>query len=443
MKERLRTSDYRFIAVCLALFAGAAWYSVRNFYRAFPEASIDFRVGRDDAQVLAGRFLAGQGYRVEGYRQASRFSYDDEAKTFLEREAGLEQANRHHGHARPAVALGLPMVPAAAEGGIRREFTPSGELAGFRHEIPEEAARPAASAEQARALAEDFLRSRMHRDPASLEFVEESDQTRPHRVDREFTWKERDFNLHDATIRMAVAVLGDEVGGYREYLKIPEQWTRDYQRLRSKNEVAQMVDSALLVALILGLVVVIVMRVRRQDVRWRRAAVVGLVGMALSLCASLNQFPLNEFGYPTTDSYGSFLSQQLLQALLSALGSGGLLFVLMAGAETLYREALPNQISLGNLFRPRGLRTKRFFLGGDFRHHAGRHFHRLSDGVLHCGVPLRRLVAGGCSLRQSAQYALPVAVRAVLRILPRGFGGVSVPHVRHPVPAQTGAIPSA
>jgi membrane protease YdiL (CAAX protease family) len=363
MKERLRASDYRFIAVCLVLFAGAAWYSVRNFYRAFPEASIDFRVGRAGAQVLAGRFLAGQGCRVEGYRQASRFSFDDEAKTFLEREAGLEQANRIMGTRvrlwRWAYRWFRPQQK--EEYGV--EITPAGELAGFRHEIPEEAARPAASAEQARALAEDFLRTRMHRDPASLEFVEESDQTRPHRVDREFTWKERDFNLRDATNRMTVSVLGDEVGGYREYLKIPEQWTRDYQRLRSKNEVAQIVDSALLVALFLGLVVVIVMRVRRQDVRWRRAAVVGLVGMALSLCASLNQFPLNEFGYPTTDSYGSFLSQQLLQALLSALGSGGLLFVIVAGAETLYRQALPNQISLGNLFRPRGLRTRRFFLG--------------------------------------------------------------------------------
>jgi len=363
MKERLRASDYRFIAVCLVLFAGAAWYSVRNFYRAFPEASIDFRVSRDDAQVLAGRFLAGQGYRVQGYRQASRFSYDDEAKTFLEREAGLEQANRLMGTRvrlwRWAYRWFRPQQK--EEYGV--EITPAGELAGFQHEIPEEAARPAATAEQARALAEDFLRTRMHRDAASLEFVEESDQTRPHRVDREFTWKERDFNLHDATNRMTVAVLGNEVGGYREYLRIPEQWTRDYERLRSRNDMAQMVDSALLVALILGLVVVIIMRVRRQDVRWRRAAVVGLVCMALSLCASLNQFPLHEFGYPTTDSYGSFLSQQLLQALLSALGSGGLLFVLMAGAESLYREALPNQISFGNLFRPRGLRTKRFFLG--------------------------------------------------------------------------------
>jgi membrane protease YdiL (CAAX protease family) len=363
MKERLRTSDYRFIAVCLLLFAGAAWYSVRNFYRAFPEASIDFRVGRDDAQVLAGRFLAGQGYQVEGYRQASRFSFDDEAKTFLEREAGLEQANRLMGTRVRLWRWEYRWFRPQQKEEYGVAFTPGGELAGFRHEIPEEAARPAATAEQARALAEEFLRSRLHRDAARLEFVEESDQTRPHRVDREFTWKERDFNLHDATNRMTVTVLGDEVGGYREYLKIPEQWTRDYQRLRSKNEMAQMVDSALLVALMLGLVVVIVMRVRRQDVRWRRAAVVGLVGMALSLCASLNQFPLNEFGYPTTDSYGSFLSQQFLEALLSALGSGGLLFVLIAGAETLYREALPTQISLGNLFRPRGLRTKRFFLG--------------------------------------------------------------------------------
>ena len=88
-KERLRNSDYRFIAVCLALLAATAWYSVRNFHRAFPEASIDFRATREDAQALASKFLGGQGYKTDGYRLASRFSFDDQAKTFLEREAGL------------------------------------------------------------------------------------------------------------------------------------------------------------------------------------------------------------------------------------------------------------------------------------------------------------------------------------------------------------------
>ena len=98
--------------------------------------------------------------------------------------------------------------------------------------------RPDATAAQARALAEDFLRTRLARDPASLDFVEAADIARPHRMDRVFTWKERDFELHDATNRVEVTMLGNEAGGYREYLKVPEQWTRDYERLRSKNQVA-------------------------------------------------------------------------------------------------------------------------------------------------------------------------------------------------------------
>src|ERR1039458_422396 len=94
MRERLRASDYRFLAICLLLLAASAWFSVRYFHHAFPEASIDFRVNRDDAGTGAARFLADHGYRLAGYRHAARFSFDDNAKTFLERELGLEQANR-------------------------------------------------------------------------------------------------------------------------------------------------------------------------------------------------------------------------------------------------------------------------------------------------------------------------------------------------------------
>jgi hypothetical protein len=92
--ERLQRADYRFIGVCLALLAASTWFSVRYFYLAFPEASIDFRTGRAEAKSLAERFLRGRGYDTTGYRHASSFTYDDEAKTFLEREAGLERANQ-------------------------------------------------------------------------------------------------------------------------------------------------------------------------------------------------------------------------------------------------------------------------------------------------------------------------------------------------------------
>ena len=363
MKERLHASDYRFILACLVLFCAATWYSTRNFYRAFPEASIDFRVNRDGGRSLAERFLAAQNYNLAGYRQASRFDFDDSAKTFVEREAGIEQANRLLGSRLRLWRWEYRWFQPQHKEEYRAAVTVTGEIAGFVHELPEDAVRSGAITAEARALAEDFLRVRMHRDPAGLDFVEVNETARPHRTDRTFTWKESDFNLHDATYRIAVTTLGNEVGGVSQYLKVPEQWQRDFEHLRSKNALTETVDTAVMVALLAGMLVILVIRTRRQDVRWRLAAIVGVIGMALALCAQLNSLPLAEFGYPTTDSYPSFLSRQFLNALLAALASGAFLFLMTAGSEPLYREAFRDQVSLGNLFRPRGLRTKRFFKG--------------------------------------------------------------------------------
>ena len=363
MKERLRAADYRFIAICLALFGASVWFAAGNFYRAFPEASIDFRVTRDQAQPRAQKFLEGQGYVLGAYRVASSFSYDDYAKTFLEREAGLEKANQLMGTRVRLWRWAFRWYRPQEREEFRADITPAGDFVAFEHQIAEDAARPEISVEQARALAENFLRTRAHRDPASLDFVETSSVARPHRTDRSFVWKERDFDIHGGTYRINVTVLGNEVGEYGESVKVPDQWSRDYDRLRSKNNEAQTFDTLAMLALMIGLIVVLVKRVRRQDVRWRRAAMVGVIGMVLSFLASLNEFPLAEFGYRTTDSYTSFLMQNLLQALLGALAWGGGLFIIAAGAEVLYREAYADKVSLGNLFSRRGLRTKRFFLG--------------------------------------------------------------------------------
>ncbi|HTX36252.1 MAG TPA: CPBP family intramembrane glutamic endopeptidase, partial [Bryobacteraceae bacterium] len=315
------------------------------------------------AAAQARALLPSLGFRAPGYHEASSFTFDDDAKTFLEREAGLEQANRLMGTRVRLWRWSFRWFRPQQKERFQVDITPRGELVGFNHDIAEDLALPTVSEPAARALAEDCLRNRMHRPPESLDFVERNEQVRPHRVDRFYTWKERDFHFHDATYRVEVEIDGNQVAQYREYLHIPEQWTRDYQRLRSKNEAAQTVDLAFMSLLMVGLVVTIVLRLRRQDVRWRLAAWIGIAGMVLSFLAHLNQFPLSEFDFPTTDSYSSFVFSQMLQGALSALGFGGVLFVLAAGAETMYRDAMPGQISLGHLFRLRGLRTRRFFLG--------------------------------------------------------------------------------
>jgi membrane protease YdiL (CAAX protease family) len=363
MKERLSGSDYRFITICLLLLAVTVWFSVGNFYKAFPEASIDFKVHREGAREVAGRFLISQQYSISDYRTAAEFDYDDEAKTFLERTLGLEQANRLMGSRVRLWRWKHRWFRPLQREEFRVEVTPRGEIAGFEHELAEDTARPDVTSDQARAIAENFLRTRMSRDPMTLDFVEEADVARPHRIDRTFTWKERGFDVHDATYRISVTILGDEAGAYREFLRVPEQWRRDYQRLRSKNELTQKVDTYAMFALLAALLVVIVLRVRHDDIRWRWASWVGLAGIVLGILSQVNEFPLQEFGYSTTDSYSSFVVRLWLNALLAGLGSGGFLFVLAAGAEPLYREYMRDKLSLGALMSARGLRTKRFFLG--------------------------------------------------------------------------------
>src|SRR6202050_3614133 len=173
--EKLRATDYRFILVCLLLLAGTAWYTAGNFYRAFPEASIDFRVNRDEARELARQFLGSQGDNTAGYRDAASFAYDDEAKTFLEREAGLERASQILSTRVRLWRWAYRWYRPLQKEEFRASVTPGGEVAGFPHEISEDAARPAISNDQARSLAETFLSTRMHLDNTALEFVESSD----------------------------------------------------------------------------------------------------------------------------------------------------------------------------------------------------------------------------------------------------------------------------
>jgi membrane protease YdiL (CAAX protease family) len=363
MRERLTAADSRFLLICVLLFGATIWYAATHFYIAFPEASIDFVVTRPQALATAQQFLASQGYPTTGYREASRFDFDDSAKTFLERELGLEKANQLMGSHIRLWRWSYRWFRPLQKEEFQAEVTTRGELVSFRHELAEKTAGANLTSDQARAIAEAFLTNGLHRDPAALEFVEASSQTRPARTDHTFTWKERDFQIKDATYRFEVTVLGDRIGAFNEYLKVPEAWTRDYQHMRSRNDTASTFDAVLMILLALGGLVVLMIRVRNRDVKWGRAVIFGAITFVLSFLASLNAFPLQEFGYPTTDSYGSFLANRLLQMLLSAAASGVFIFLLTAWAEPVYRQACGRFLSIGSLLRWRGLRTKSFFRG--------------------------------------------------------------------------------
>ncbi len=362
MAETLRSSDRRFIFVCVIVCAAALCVGILFFHRAFPEASIEFRVNRDSSLPLAERFLASQSLSVAGYRHSSAFRYDDESKVFLERELGLERANALMSGDIKVWRWSHRWFKPLQKEELRADVTTRGELASFDHILPEEAPGADLAEPEARALAVDFLGRVIRRPVDTLEFVDSQTQKRPRRTDHVFTWKVRGMEFRDATYRVSVVVHGNRVDGYSEYLKVPEKWQRDYARLRSLNEGASTVDVLFFVLLGVAMLWTLGGNIRLRNVRWKTALIFGTVSFVLQLLASLNEFPLDQYNFDTTGTYGSFISRLLLQALLVALASGGGILLLTASAEPLYRAAYPRQLSITRMFSWNSMRTRSFFI---------------------------------------------------------------------------------
>ena len=363
METKLTRKDFAFIGGCLLVAAVSLAVGVHYFYRAFPEASIDFRVTRDEAKAQAADFLAARGFDLAAYRHSAIFRYDNQTKTFLERELGLEGATQVIGDPVQLWRWSNRWVRELEKEEFQATVTTSGELVSFSHLIEEEAPGASLAEAEAHRLAATFLTGELGHDFAALDFVEAQAQERPNRIDYTFNWKLRDFAVGDAHYRFYVRIQGDQIGGFGEYLKIPEAWERDYAELRSRNETTGLVAGTLLILTVLAMLVSFFSGVRARDIRWKTAAIFGAIAAALTLLAQLNNLPLTSFSYDTTDTYGSFLTGQLLNSLFAAAAQGILIFFLTAAAEPLYRRYYANQIQIGGQFTPAGLRTKRFLLG--------------------------------------------------------------------------------
>src|SRR5208282_2234650 len=266
MPIKLTSSDSKTIVVGILIAAFSLAIGVKYFSHAFPEAAIQFRVNRDDSAPLAQKFLAERGFKLDGYRHAAVFDYDDQAKVYLERTQGLDRMNRltrgpihlwHWSHRW--------FKPQQKEE-FRVDVTPAGQVVGLDRELLESAPGANLDSAAARALAEKFLVEVMRRDLTGLEFVDSVSEKRQARTDYSFTWKQSDVDLGDGSLRLDVDVDGDQVAGYREFVKVPEGWTRDYQKLQSLKSAAATVDMVPWAVLWIGALALLILRLRKRDV---------------------------------------------------------------------------------------------------------------------------------------------------------------------------------
>jgi hypothetical protein len=360
--EKFDRRDLRFVLLVLLAIAAGTAITAALFRRAFPEASIEFRVNRGQARRIAERLLAERGRSVAGHRFAARFSADDEPKVYLERELGLEEAGRFYGTDAKVWRWDMRWFRSGVKEEEQASVTPRGDLVSFQTVLREDAPGARLSREAARAIASRFLDAR-GLPGASRHEIEATPASRPGRTDWTFVDEKNGLRMAEATVRYSTTVAGDRVTGFSEFVHVPEAWKRDYKSLRSKNEAAGTVATFGLFVTMVALLGVLITKILRKDVPWKVVAAFGGIAFALTLLSDLNSLPLALYDYETKDPIASFLTSRVVFALLTALASGAMIAIVVAGSEPIYRERFPQHLSLSRMFSGRGIQTKKFFNG--------------------------------------------------------------------------------
>jgi membrane protease YdiL (CAAX protease family) len=360
---RLTGSEKRALILWIIFGALGLVFAQRYFFRAFPEASVDFKVSRTEAQQRAKNFVQGLGENLDGYQSTITFEVDDNAKTYLERELGLQEANRLMSSELNVWFWEVRFFKPQQEEEYRVRVSPAGKVVAYSHKIEEARAAKSLSREEALSAAQQFLQTKPGTNLDNWNFLPEeaNSEARPNRLDWSFTWERKNFRAKDAPYRLEVGLQGDRVGSKQEFLQVPEAWTRAYQHLRSTNIFYNQI-ALFPYGFLMGAALWLGISLMRQDkTSWGPALKLGALVAILYFLMQANEWNSIRAAYDTHQAYSSFIAGKLARLLLEALGTGLMVALVLPGAEPLYRAAQPARLRLYQAFSRRGIRSKEFF----------------------------------------------------------------------------------
>ena len=133
--ERLTSSEKRALLLWVAAAIVGLFFARKYFFQAFPEASVNFQISRQEALVRAEKFVTGLGENVSGYKSSIIFDVDEDAKVYLERQLGLSEANRLMSSELDIWYWDVRFFRPLQEEEFEVRVSPSGKIVGYDHKI--------------------------------------------------------------------------------------------------------------------------------------------------------------------------------------------------------------------------------------------------------------------------------------------------------------------
>lgn len=360
----MKRNDIRWIGLCLLLGVAGLAVFLHLYKEAFPVASLDFKLSREEAFQQARGYLKELDYSTDQYSSAQIFSHDYGGQIFLEQTLGLEEANQLARDWLSIWSWSVRWFKTLEKEELRVSLDPGGRIVGFAHLILETDQGASLKQEEALGLAQTFLQETQGFDLAEWELIERTSEQRKARTDHIFTYRKKGFTVgEDGHYRLEVVVQGDRIGRFKEYLKVPEQFSRHYSEVRSRANLLSQIFGVFWFALGVMMLVVLVQKYRQGTLQWKTGLLVGGVVLVATAAGHTNSLPLARFGYDTMQSNAHFIAAFIASGLIGAVFSGGIISLAGTAGGALGREVL-----FAGKRSPFGhLALRRIFAGGFMR----------------------------------------------------------------------------
>jgi len=360
--KRERFFDHHMWWLMLLGIAGIFVYQTFK-YQAFPNASIELKIPRLEIQEKAKKIAPTMGFNKTGLIESTVFHSDEEAKSFLEHEYSQEEANKLMLNEIPVWSWHTRLCKEFDQEEFQAWISPQGRLMSFEHDIPNDQALPNISHEAAKQKALDFVRKSETDADKFTKLVRDETFTKPKREDHAFTWENESVDYKGSRLRVYVYIAGDQVTEYNRYLHVPDKWEREYETIRSYNQLLGQCAFFFIYAFETAAFLVLIWGLMSKNIRWRPVIIGSLIMGGISALDYLNHMPSLIADYSPTTSYNDFIVRTVIWSFTGFIGNALMGAVLFGGGEICYRKLFPDHVSFEKILTKRGLSHQNILRG--------------------------------------------------------------------------------
>lgn len=316
------------------------------FNHAFPTASIDIKLSKQEVFKKAEAFILAHDFDLTGYQKAIKFDSDDDASIYLQKTQGMKRTNELIRKEIPVWYWKVRWFKELQKEGFWVFIDPStGEVVQFYHPVPEDEKGADLTKDQARAIADETC-SYQGVDLRQYELKDSSAKKQKQRTDYHFGWEKKDYKIKQATLRLDVHIYGDRLGGYARYLKVPETFLRTLEKEMSIGAMLSMISTICVFLFMVGTIFVLIVQHKQNKVNWGFGIFFATIVALLTVIYFLNSFPLLWINYPDTISKAVFIILSLGTVLISAILIWLTVFLYGTSGESLSRDLWQTKIPI-------------------------------------------------------------------------------------------------